>query len=156
MRFFVFICAACGLHTLLSGCSPSIPKVEFYHAEHGVVTREDARFSPVLEECGRQAYAQGLTIDGQLVTDRKIATAAWSHYVLNHVVGSGSGGSGSGGSGAGAGSNLAMASGPEALANRDAAGQSSHFEKPPFYTRFRELEKQTWDCVEKQGWKRQQ
>jgi len=151
MRFWVFIFVVSGLQALLTGCSPGIPKVKFYHAEHGVVTREDARFSPVLEECGRQAYAEGLTIDGQLVTDRKIATAAWSRHVLNHVVGSG--GSGSGGSNAGTGD--APASGTEALTTQASAGQSSQFGKPPFYARFRELEKQTWDCVEKQGWKRQ-
>ncbi len=156
MRFCLLISAGLGVPALLAGCSSntsvaifdSTPK--FSHATHGVVSRDDPRLSAAIAECGKQSYAQGITIDGRLVTDRNEASAAWSRYVLDHVSGAGSGA----GSSAGTVDTRSGSLDPPGLATQDASSTSSRFKKPHFYARFRELEQQTWACVERRGWKR--
>ena len=148
MRFLLTISATLSASLLLAACSSSVPKAQFYHAEHGVVSRQDARLSAVLEACGRQSYAQGITIDGTVVTDRKIATAAWSRYVIGSVAGARAGSS------AGTQDALTADADASAQATQDPAKITGKSPKPAFYGRFRELEQQTWDCVAEHGWTR--
>ncbi|MCH9764550.1 MAG: hypothetical protein K0U34_00955 [Alphaproteobacteria bacterium] len=132
-----------------AGCGPNIPKAKFYHAQHGVVASDDARLAAVRNACGKTAYAQGITIDGKLVTDRDVAIKAWTKHLVEQVMVPGAGAI------AGTQGALAVATGDPSIATSTPSSARSQFKKPPYDARLNELENQTWACVEQHGWKKQ-
>ncbi len=139
------LCAA----VIIGGCGPSIPKAKFYHAQHGVVSSDDARLAAVRTQCGKTAYAGGITIDGKVVTDRDVAVKAWTRHLVDQVMKPGAGAI------AGTQGALAVATGNPNIATQSARPSTRDFKKPPYDARMNELEKKTWDCVKNNGWAKQ-
>lgn len=137
----------CGIVILsLAACGPSIPEAKFYHAQHGVVTSKDSRLAAVRDACGKTVYAQGININGKVVTDRNAAIDAWSQHLVDQVYQPGAGAI------AGTQGALAVATGDPSIATRSSSSSGASYKKPPYDSRLNELEKQTWDCVKQQGW----
>jgi len=149
MRFYTSLVLCPLLASVISGCGPSVPKAKFYHAQHGVVTSDDARLAAVRNSCGKTAYADGVTIDGKVVTDRDVVLKAWSQHLVDQVMAPGAGAI------AGTQGALAVSSGDPSIATQYSAPSTSSFKKPPYDARMNELEKKTWDCVNKNGWTKQ-
>lgn len=103
------------------GCGANIPKAKFYHPQHGEVTSDDARLTAVREACGKTVYAQGITINGKVLTSRDEALSAWSQHTVDQAMPPGAGAVASMQEGA-----LAVSSGDPSLAtqNSGSAGTS--------------------------------
>jgi hypothetical protein len=136
------------LPILVSACGPNIPKANFYHAQHGTVASDDPRLVSVRQSCGKTVYAQGITIDGKVVTDRDIAIKAWTRNLMDQAMPPGAGAI------AGTNAALAVSSGNPALAT-GGAQQASQIQRPSYSDRLNQLENETWACVEKAGWTKQ-
>ena len=144
--FFAFALISGALGT---GCGTNIPSAKFYHAQHGVVASDDPRLVAVRQACGKTAYAQGITIDGKLVTDRDTALNAWSRFWVDQVMPPGAGAI------AGTQGALAVSTGNPGYATQHTPSGKPQFKRPAYSDRLDQLEKETWNCVEKNGWTNQ-
>lgn len=131
------------------GCGTNIPKAKFYHPQHGEVTSDDARLTAVREACGKTVYAQGITINGKVVTSRDEALSAWSQHLVDQAMPPGAGAV------AGMQGALAVSSGDPSLATQTSGSTGTSIQKPDYDARLNALEKETWVCVEQQGWTKQ-
>lgn len=132
-----------------SGCASSIPNAKFQHAVHGVVPADHPELESVRVTCGLKAYAEGIKINGTVVTSRAVAIEAYTKHLMDQVYQPGAGAI------AGTQGALAVATGNPELATSTSSSRSQ-ITKPPFNARYEELEKKTWDCVNAAGWTRLQ
>lgn len=61
----------------LSGCAEAPKLTDMEHPQHGIVPREHPAFAADLNDCATPVYARGLVVNGQRVSDRPAATAAY-------------------------------------------------------------------------------
>ena len=136
---------------IVAGCIGTTKTVYYEHAQYGLVSTDHAAFVTDRDECAKRAYAEGITIKGQLITNRSRAVELFagdfiylnfdpSSYAL------------AGNEGA-----MAVSSGDPSSENVSSATSSSRsqtFRRPDYADEFWQLEEETWDCVATKGWKK--
>ena len=135
------------LSLVIAGCSAAKKPVYYEHAQYGLVPTEHAAFVQDRDDCGKGAYAKGITIKGNLVTNRSKAVELYVKDIVNLNIPPGSG--------AWAGIQGAMAvSGNDPLLVPSTTSRPQTFNEPDYADKFHQLEKETWDCVATKGWKK--
>ena len=136
---------------IVVGCSV-VPKTVYYeHAQYGLVSTEHAAFVKDRSECGKRAYAKGITIKGQLITNRSKAVKLFTEDLVYLNVRPGSFAL------AGIEGAMAVSKGdPSSVIVNSALSNATSrtYRVPDYEDRFSQLEKETWDCVATKGWKK--
>lgn len=147
--YFVKPISMAALGLLLASCSSAAPKAQYSHVEYGSIGSDHPQLVAAREECGKVAYAQGIEINGQRVTDRAVAIKAWAQFMVDQVMKPGAGAI------AGTQGALAVSTGNPNLATQPgsvhASSANTSLKKPPYAARMDELEQQVWDCVTEKG-----
>lgn len=139
--------AAILIAATLGGCSSNTKIADMRHANHGIVKRDHPIFSRDLDECGKEAYAGGITVNGQRTTDRKVANAAWVENFKKSIEATRYSGAGG----------LAGVQGALTVSGRlpvqaATTPQPSTSVDPVFDAEYKRLEQATWACVRNKGW----
>lgn len=132
----------------LGGCGGSVKQPEFRHMTLGVVPGGDPRVVAVRDQCGKAAYAKGIEIDGRKVTDRNVALDARATNLVNQAFPPGAGAM------AGVQGAMAVRTGNPNYGVTPGASATQELKMPPYSKQLDELERETWTCVEKAGFKR--
>ena len=136
---------------IIAGCiatTKTVTKPVYYeHAQYGLVSTDHEAFVQDRVECGNRVFANGITIKGQLITNRSKAIELYVNDLVNLNF------STSDFATAGIYGALAVSSGDPSWGTRSSS-TSQTFRRPDYADKFNQLENETWDCVATKGWQK--